>query len=386
MRERYHRAGSMSLRNRAHAGYPLPRVIDVGSQLGGHELVHRLGQGGMASLYLAKRPGAAGFSRYVAVKVVHPHLATDRRFVRMFIDEAKLSARISHPNVVHVEQLGEAEGTYYLVMEYVHGCSLAQLLDALGRERRALSVEVAVWLAVHIADGLHAAHETAGEDGTPLGIVHRDVSPHNVLISHAGHVKLIDFGIAKARGRRTETGFMKGKLRYLSPEHARGLSVDRRSDVYALGIVLWETLAMQRLFGQENEVELLEAVRQPTIPPLSAYSRAVPSALEAVVVSALQMDPQNRPQSALEMRKALATACPRALAVVPQEVAPLLLALLPDALELPAPIASDAADVFRDLDDEETQPALDTLTVKLPTAAWREDDAEPTKRLPVRRG
>jgi hypothetical protein len=127
-------------------------------------------------------------------------------------------------------------------------------------------------------------------------------------------------------------------------------------------------------------------VRQPTIPPLSAYSRAVPSALEAVVVSALQMDPQNRPQSALEMRKALATACPRALAVVPQEVAPLLLALLPDALELPAPIASDAADVFRDLDDEETQPALDTLTVKLPTAAWREDDAEPTKRLPVRRG
>src|SRR5687768_5553491 len=143
----------------------------------------RLRSGGMATLYLGRRVGAAGFERPVAIKVVHPHLAEDEDFTRMFVDEAKLAARIVDPHVVHVEELGEAQGTYFLVMEYVHGCTLIDLLRALGARNRQLSPDMAAWIAMQVADGLHAAHETRGEDGAPLGVVHRDVSPQNVMIA-----------------------------------------------------------------------------------------------------------------------------------------------------------------------------------------------------------
>ena len=251
-------------------------MFELGDKVGEYEIVARLKSGGMATLFLAHRRGAAGFQRFVAIKVVHPHLATDASFVRMFVDEALLSARIVHPNVVHVEELGEAEGTYFLVMEYVHGCSLSLLVRALARRKRMLAAEIATSIVMKVADGLHAAHETRGDLGELLGVVHRDVSPQNVLLAYQGHVKLIDFGIAKASGRsqQTEAGSIKGKFRYMSPEQAWGRPVDRRSDVFALGIVLWELLAARPLFDAANDLLVLENVRHPMV---EAPSRWLPS-------------------------------------------------------------------------------------------------------------
>ncbi|MGB0681013.1 MAG: serine/threonine-protein kinase, partial [Polyangiales bacterium] len=295
----------------AHAPPPATDLdapcLEAGCKLGDYRIVARLSSGGMATLYLARRGGAAGFSRFVAIKVVHPHLAQDTQFVRMFVDEAKLSSRIQHPNVVHVEELGEAEGTYYLVMEYVHGFSLAQVLAALARHKRRLSPALAVWIAMRVADGLHQAHETKDARGQHLGVVHRDVSPQNILLSTHGHIKLIDFGIAKAFGRQyqTVTGSLKGKLKYMAPEQARASAVDRRTDIYALGIVLWEMLAMRRLFKAENDFDLLEKVRDPEISsPRLFAAHDISDALERAVLSALAKDPAARPQSALHFMRA----------------------------------------------------------------------------------
>ena len=210
----------------------------------------------MASLFLARRGGAAGFTRLVAIKMVHPRHAEDPGLIQMFVDEALLTARIDHPNVVHVEELGEHESAYYLVMEYVHGASLAQLMRVLGRAKRRLSPLVAVAICARVSEGLHAAHETTGDNGELLSIVHRDVSPQNILLSHKGHVKLIDFGIAKAHARVHESNVssLKGKVRYMAPEQATTGNVDRRTDVYALGIVLWEPLTMRRLMPPPRAV------------------------------------------------------------------------------------------------------------------------------------
>jgi eukaryotic-like serine/threonine-protein kinase len=193
-------------------------MFEVGEQVGDYQIVARLKSGGMATLFLGRRRGASGFAKHVAIKVIHPHLAEDPAFVRMFVDEALLSARIQHPNVVHVEELKRRDGKYFLVMEYVHGVALVQLLRTLGRKGRRLAPDLAVQIAARIADGLHAAHETRDPDGQTAGVVHRDVSPQNVLLAWAGHVKLIDFGVAKAHGRATHTigGSLKGKVRYMS--------------------------------------------------------------------------------------------------------------------------------------------------------------------------
>jgi len=305
-------------------------VIDVGQKLGEYEIVSRLHAGGMATLFLGKRFGAAGFSKHVAIKVVHPHLASDEMFVRMFVDEALLSARIQHPNVVHVEELGEANGTYFLVMEYLHGCSLSQLLKTLRRENRTLALEAAVHIALALADGLQGAHEAKGASGEQLSVVHRDVSPQNVLLSYQGHIKLIDFGIAKARGQGdpSTSGILKGKIRYMSPEQARGQILDRRSDIYSLGVVLWEMLTMRRLFDADSELALLDQVRSPHIVPPSTFNRVVPFALDHVVMWALDPDPSRRPATAQELRRALADAVPAALSIDASQLAHFLAALM----------------------------------------------------------
>ena len=300
-------------------------MLDVGKRVGSYDLVARLKAGGMATLFLGRRAGPAGFARHVAIKVVHPHLATDTSFVRMFLDEAKLCSRIQHPNVVHVEELGDADGTYFLVMEYVHGCSLSQLLRALAARKRRLSPELAVYLAMRVADGLHAAHEATGAEG-PLGVVHRDVSPQNILLAYKGYVKLIDFGIAKSKGRaqQTTTRSLKGKIRYMAPEQAYGRDVDRRTDVYALGVVLWEMLAMQRLFDAADDFALLDLVREPKIRPPSEVAPDITPALDRVVLHALQPDIDRRPATAFEFRQELAEAVPDALALDTPHLAQLL--------------------------------------------------------------
>ncbi len=295
----------------------------AGDLVGDLEIVAPLRGGGMAALLLARRVGASGFARHVAVKVIHDHLVTDPEMVRLFIDEARLQARIRHPQVVHVEQLGTQEGRHFLVMEFVHGVSLSQLLTALRKRELRLSPALAVALAMEVLAGLHAAHEVRGDDGEPLGAVHRDVSPQNVLVSREGHVKLIDFGIAKARDRLSQTTGqgLRGKIRYMSPEQASGRPIDRRSDVYALGIVLWETLTLRRRFRADSELAVLDAVRRASPEPAARWVPDLPPAVDAVLARAMASAPEDRFATAQDMRRALGDALPEARAVEPEHLA-----------------------------------------------------------------
>jgi serine/threonine-protein kinase len=281
----------------------------------------------MGVLYLGRRVGPAGFSRPVAIKVIHDHLAQNKRFCRMFIDEAKLSARIDDPNVVRVEEFGEDGGRYYLVMEYVQGASLAQVIGVL-RHKGGIPVDLAVAIGMQMASGLHGAHEATDEDGAPLGIVHRDVSPHNVLVSYKGNVRIIDFGIAKARQQgagQTKTGSLRGKLAYMPPEQARSArTVDRRADLYAVGLVVWEMLTGRRLFSGKNEIEILNMIRNPVIVPPSAVSHHVPKALDEVVLATLEQDPDKRPSTGAILQRMLGEAHPPALRVMPADIAALM--------------------------------------------------------------
>jgi len=306
-----------------------------GDKVGDYEIVAKLKAGGMATLFLGRRRGAAGFAKHVAIKVVHEHLAEDPSFVRMFVDEALLSARIAHPNVVHVEELRELEGRHFLVMEFVRGVSLWQLLATLAKRGRRVNPEVATYIASKVADGLHAAHEVRGARGELLNVVHRDVSPQNVLLSYQGNIKLIDFGVAKARGRLEETsgGSIKGKFRYMSPEQAWGRPVDRRSDVYALGTVLWELLTMRRRFEAKQDAMILDLVRDPEPVPASELADDIPPALDAVVLKAQAKRPEDRYQSAQEFRTALLRAVPEAAILHDSQIGALLRQVMADHIE-----------------------------------------------------
>jgi len=215
--------------------------------------------------------------------------------------------RIRHPNVVRVEELGEHEERYYLVMEYVQGCSLAELLRTLGKQGRRMKPQIALWVASQVAAGLHAAHEMTGEDGNLLNVIHRDVSPQNVLLSIDGEVKLLDFGIAKAAGRaeRTEAGVIKGKVRYMAPEQARGKDLDRRVDVYALGVVLWEMLTMRRFITGKSELEVIKKVRHPDVIPPSFRADGIEPSVDDAVMAALKVDRESRLGTAEDFRRVL---------------------------------------------------------------------------------
>jgi eukaryotic-like serine/threonine-protein kinase len=280
----------------------------------------------MASLYLAHRTGPAGFARPVALKVIHPHLSQDAQFVRMFLDEALLCARIRHPNVVHVEELGQHAGAYYLAMEYVEGCSLEDVLDRLGSEGELMDPRIAVSIASAVLEGLHATHSLTGDHGEALEVVHRDVSPSNILIDRTGHVTLIDFGIAKARGRAVETsaGTLKGKYAYMSPEQAWGREVDLRTDLYALSVVLWEMLATRPLFSADTELGLLELARASNIPRLTPFLPSIPEGLDKALAWGLSADREARPSSARALRKALLDAMPEARETDDSELAQLV--------------------------------------------------------------
>ncbi len=301
-------------------------ALEPGSTLGGYRILARLRAGAMGVLYLARRVGHAGFSRPVAIKVIHDHLAAEKRFSRMFVDEAILSARIDDPNVVRIEEFGQEGGRYYLVMEWVHGASLAQTIGVL-RKRGRIPLEHAVAIAMQIAGGLHGAHEATDEEGHPLGIVHRDVSPHNVLVSFKGTVRVIDFGIAKAKevGGQTKTGALRGKLAYMPPEQARSArTVDRRADLYGVGLILWEMLTFRRVFDADTDLAILNQIRDPQILPPSALAPAVPKALDAVVMRLLANDPNDRPATGAAVQRALAEAMPAALLVLPGDLAQLM--------------------------------------------------------------
>jgi len=273
-----------------------------GERLDRFELIAELASGGMATVFLARLSGVAGFQRLVAIKRLHPHLAREPDFIEMFLDEARLAARIHHPNVVPIQEVGQSERGYYLVMDYVEGDTLARILARAAQAQKQVPYGVTIRILLDTLAGLHAAHELKDDHGVPLDIVHRDVSPQNILVGVDGVARLVDFGVARAASRlsTTRSGQLKGKLAYMAPEQARGVAIDRRADIFACGIVLWEALALKRLFKGDGEAETLNRVLYEPIPTPSSARPDVPPALEAVCMKALARDVDDRYATALE--------------------------------------------------------------------------------------
>mgnify|MGYP000978317023 CR=1 FL=1 len=287
-------------------GVPLTKLLATdgeGERLDRYELIAELASGGMATVFLARLVGVAGFQRMVAIKRLHPHLAREREFVDMFLDEARLAARIHHPNVVPILEVGESERGYYLVMEYVEGDTAARLFARSAQAGKRVPHDVAVRVVLDSLAGLHAAHELKDDENKPLELVHRDVSPQNILVGIDGTSRITDFGVARAASRlsTTRSGQLKGKLSYMAPEQARGVAIDRRADVFAMGIVLWEALAFKRLFKGEGEAETLNRVLYEPIPTLKSAMPTIPDALDAVVMKALEREPDKRFASAADL-------------------------------------------------------------------------------------
>jgi eukaryotic-like serine/threonine-protein kinase len=274
--------------------------------LGRYRLRYHLASGGMGSVYLAQATGAEGFSKWVALKVIHPHVSRDERFVNMFLDEARISARLNHPNICSVFDLGKADDVYFIAMEYLQGEALRVVIErALAGAH--LPTAMVARVASDAARGLHAAHTLADETGRPLNIVHRDVSPQNVFVLYDGVTKVVDFGIASAHDRAvdTTTGEVKGKVAYMAPEQLGQGEIDHRTDVFALGIVLWETTILKRLFKRDTAFKSIAAVLYDPIPAPSSVRPDYPHALEQIVMKALERAPERRWQSMEELADAL---------------------------------------------------------------------------------
>ena len=274
------------------------------SRLGSYEIVRRLARGGMAELFLARTIGPEGFEKLVVLKKILPALAKSPKFTRLFVDEAKLAAALDHPYIAHVYELAKSDGSYFFTMEYVHGQDLRQVAKRAARQGRRIAIDQAVQIAHAVASALHYAHERRSSDGELLEVVHRDVSPSNILIAYDGAIKLVDFGVAKAATStvKTRTGTLKGKVSYMSPEQARGGPIDRRSDVFSLGIVLWELVAGQRLFKGDNDLATIQMIINSPAPRPSAVRPECPPELERIVVKALAIDPGERYQTAEELQ------------------------------------------------------------------------------------
>jgi serine/threonine-protein kinase len=290
---------------------PLTTQPALPARFGPFYLFDLIGRGGMAEIFLSKTFTSLGTERLCVIKRILPHLSADARFCEMLVAEAKLAARLSHANVVQTYDLGQIEGQYYISMEYVEGVDMNQLLGLLARRRIALPLQFALFVVVEALRGLDYAHRVAGADGAPLGLIHRDVSPTNVLISTEGEVKLCDFGIARAAAVKDGAAagideyHLKGKVAYMSPEQVNGESVDHRSDLFAAGILLWELLSGRRLYKSKDEDETLRRALAAEIPPLEDRGFPEFELLEAVVQRALAREPEQRFQSGGEFMRAL---------------------------------------------------------------------------------
>ncbi len=297
-----------------------------------YELIAELASGGMAKVYLARLGGLAGFQRLFAIKHLHPYLHSDNQFVQMFLDEARLAAGIHHPNVVPILEVGASDAGYYLVMEYVEGDTLASLLArASSVSHPAMPFGISIRIMLDTLEGLEAAHGLTDDYGKRLGLVHRDVSPQNILVGLDGTARITDFGVARAASRlhATKVGQLKGKLAYMAPEQARGGQVDARTDVFAAGIVLWEALTMRRLFRGDNEAVTLNRVFFEPIPRTRAVNEAIPPGVDAVVAAALEREPDARFPSCAAFAQALEAAAVKAgCSASAQEVASFVQATL----------------------------------------------------------
>ena len=277
------------------------------TRLGSYAIVRKLAKGGMAELFLARSVGPEGFEKLVVLKKILPRYAENPRFVQLFLDEAKLAAGLDHPHIAQVYDMGRVDGNYFFTMEYVHGQDVRSILRRTERNHRSTPIELAVQIARNVASGLHYAHERRRPDGTLVEIVHRDVSPSNILLSYDGAVKLADFGVAKASSSsvRTRTGALKGKVGYMSPEQARGQTIDRRSDIFSLGVVLWELVAVRRLFKSDNDLATIQSIINVPPPSLSSFRDDCPPELDRIIGRALAKDPADRYQNAQQLQRDL---------------------------------------------------------------------------------
>ena len=279
-------------------------VVD-GVKFGQYVLVEKIATGGMAEVWKARMRGVEGFQKIVAIKKILPHLSDNQDFIEMFVDEAKLAAQLNHNNIIHIYDLGKIQSSYYIAMEYIDGFDLKTILRRAEERGNPMEPQLALFIASKVASALDYAHRKRDFDEREMGLVHRDVSPQNVLISQEGDIKLCDFGIAKAASKasHTQAGALKGKLQYMAPEQAWGRSIDRRSDIFALATVLFEMLTGRKLFSGDNELSILEQVREARVTAPSLFNDEVTPEIDKVVIKALQKDPANRYQTAGEMAR-----------------------------------------------------------------------------------
>ncbi len=282
-----------------------PRTTDV--HVGRFRIVRRLGAGGMATVHLAVAEGDGGFEKWVALKICLPHLARDPFAQRLFLEEARIVGRISHPNVVQVYEVGFHEGLYFIVMEYAAGRSLRQVWTRVTDSGGRMPPPIAARIIADAAAGLHAAHELRDDHGSPMGVVHRDVTPHNLIVTHDGITKVVDFGVAQSNcgPMVRDAGTFNGKMAYMSPEQARGDVLDRRVDVHALGIVLWELVTGRRLFRGKNDLETIINVLDGNIPLPSYLVPSCGKSIDRVVMKALSGSASERYSTTLELARSL---------------------------------------------------------------------------------
>ncbi|HEU0033555.1 MAG TPA: protein kinase [Kofleriaceae bacterium] len=318
-------------------GFALQRArhLAPGDRLGKYDLIRQIAVGGMAELYLARTVGLEGFEKLVVVKRILPQFANNATFVNMFLNEARLAATLHHPNIAQVYDIGQEQGDYFFSMEYVHGEDLGRFLATAAEQGVPVSVDAALTLVSGLCAGLHHAHEKAGPDGRPLGVVHRDVSPSNVLVGYDGTVKLVDFGIARvSQSTPTSQGF-RGKVAYMSPEQGQGrVALDRRSDIFSIGTILYELTTGQVPFVDETEYGVLSQIVNRDADPPSTIVPGYPPALEAIVMRALARDPNQRFATALELQTQLEDfAHDSRLRVSPLVIGRLMSTLFPARLE-----------------------------------------------------
>jgi serine/threonine-protein kinase len=326
-----------------------PRIVgldfDRGRRIGKYEIVTRLSMGGMAELFLAFTAGPGGFRKFVALKQILPDVQKDEHFVKMFLDEARITASLSHANIGQVFDLGDQDGELYLAMEFLAGQNLEQIFQASNKQQRPLPLGFAARVVRDACLGLHYAHTYTDPSGKPRPVVHRDVSQKNVMVTFDGHVKVIDFGIAKAKGRlgRTQVGMVKGTSGYMSPEQAHGAELDGRSDLFCMGIILHELLCGRRLFTGTHEGEVMLKIAEADVPSPTNLNPRVPQALSDVVMRALAREPQKRFASGREMARAIDAACGAEL-FHEEQLAAVMRQLFEDKIQKTRALLESAAD------------------------------------------
>ncbi|MFO0648258.1 MAG: serine/threonine-protein kinase [Polyangiales bacterium] len=338
----------------------------VGSRIGKFDVIAEIGTGGMASVYLARSTAAGGFNRLVAIKVMHPHLSQEDSFVEMFLDEARVAATIQHPNVVSIIDVGIEEGLIFLIMDYVEGDSFSNIEKMAVNLRRRIPLGIILRVVLDALAGLHYAHELTDHAGTPLKIIHRDVSPQNVVVGVDGTARIVDFGIAKAESRITNTqvGLIKGKLNFMAPEQIRGQALDRRVDVFGMGVTLWEAITLRRLFAGDNEFDTARRILAGEYPSLLEYDARLPPVLDEICKRSLHPDPDQRFRSAAEFSEAIERELHSSIAG-PREVSGFISGVATQKLERERRAVRESAAITAHASepDDDDEPAFMSTTV-----------------------